>query len=365
MIDFLVKISVVILILPVSLCGAMLDQRTIDEMVEELAKSEIPTFTQRPKAFRDFLPCTAADFTYCCPICKERTIYRGDVLGMSQILKDMRTRVDNFRRLGLDIRLDERALCQKCCSEILPMSGEVTSLPDSSEECSQFPWRIGDRLEIHSVDDGCVWFEPYDKEFWVWGKYISAEGLITCEDVPKRRVLIAYVRIHPDTESAVVDYLHEGDRVIRCPIRPDDPEGWARIDFCRRGMKATLGGATYDFQISDKYVGNYHFPNDGERLLCPGRIRALAWLYAGKRVVIGDRDLDVAILEAFLKRRKLFSTWKHGPILALKNQIARLRKILQGVASPTKFVCRGKIREHGVLERLKMDCTCDQKAGED
>ena len=348
------KICLLILILPFSLFGEALDQSAIDAMLDEIASSDPAYFKQRPKASRDFSPGKAFDFDYLCPICDEKTHYRGDTIGVNRILNALRTDVRNFRALGLAIELDERALCRKCCAGILPVQGEIVSLPESKEEREGFPWKVGDKLEIHSVAYGRVKFDPFDKVFWMWGEYVSKDGLITNEHSPHCRVDLDYVRMHPEIESAVIDCVREGDRITRCPCLPGDPDGWVRVDFTGRGVKTTLGGDVYDFEISDKLVGNYQYCNDKDSSFCPGRIKALAWSYGGRRVVIGGRDLDVAILYAFLKKRKTFSIWEHGQIQPLKQQLPRLRQILQGVEREVpKIMIRGKNREHGVLGKVK------------
>lgn len=348
------EIGLLILALPFSLLGEALDQSAIDAMLDEISNSKSVSFKQRPKASRDFSPCKAVDFDYLCPICNEKTHYRGDTIGVNRILKALRTDARNFRALGLNIELDERALCRKCSVGILPVQGEIVSLPESKEEREGFPWKVGDRLEIHSIGYGRVKFDPFDKVLWMWGEYVSHDGQITNEHDPLSRVELAYVRMHPEIESAVVDYVREGEKITRCPCQPGDPDGWVRVDFSERGIKTTLGGDVYDFEISDKLVGNYQYHNDKNSFFCPGRIKALAWLYGGRRVVIGGRDLDVAILYAFLKKRKTFSIWEHGQIQPLKQQLPRLRQILQGVEREVpKIMIRGKNREHGVLGKVK------------
>lgn len=354
MIRTFARMCLVSLILPIAVFGGMLEQNAIDKMLEELATSDIPVFNQRPKAFRDFHPSGGKSFEYCCPDCGEKTLYVDDTVGMRAILKSLRKDVVNFRAMGLDVGLDEHALCRKCSSLVMPVCGEVVALPDSQEERNRFPWRLGDKLEIHSRGGGCVWFEPCDKEFWIWGEYVSNDGQITCSKNPQYRVDIANVRMHPDTESTVIDYLREGDKVIRCPLDPESSKGWVRVLLQRRGIKTTLGGDVYDFMLPEKLVGNYRFPEGAETRLCPGRIRGLAWLYAGRRVVIIARERDTAILYAFLKGRKTYSVWEHGQIQPLKKQLPRLRQILQGKDYVVpEIIIRGKIREHGTLSKVR------------
>lgn len=334
-------------------CGAMLNQTDIDKMLEDLAESSLPVIKQRPKAFRDCGVGRAVEFEYCCPICTTRTYFHRDALGIRQILKQLRKNVSAWQVMGLDIKLDERALCTKCSFEVVPTKAEIVSLPNNEAERLRFPWRIGDKIEIHSVDGDCVWFEPLKNDFWVWEKYVTPEGRIALADNTKSRVEIAYARMHPDIESAVVLHICGGEKVIRLPSRPDDPHDWVRIRASYAHGRTTLGGDVFDFMIPIKYVGKYEFCSASKNELCPGRIRALAWQYGGRRTVIRSREHDIAILTAFLNRDRTYSIWEHGAILPLKSQLPRLRRILQGIKEATSEIpIRGKMREHGMVSRI-------------
>lgn len=74
----------------ITVFAGMMEQNTVDKMLEELATSEIPVFNQRPKAFRDFRPSRGKDFEYCCPICGERSFYADDMIGMRTIINSLR-----------------------------------------------------------------------------------------------------------------------------------------------------------------------------------------------------------------------------------------------------------------------------------
>ena len=175
--------------------GKDFDRDELNAMLDRLAASPEPEIRRGPHAtcYKMAVP-RPERFEYVCTKCGTHTVYPANRRQMANTLERFRDDAANLRALGLDIVLDESALCQKC--------------------------------------------NPFTQECWISSKSISETGELLGDDV--------IIRSAPGPDSPVLrrvsryelfDYRESkegaGDKGVslrRLPARPGDPAEWVRLD---------------------------------------------------------------------------------------------------------------------------------------
>ena len=181
--------------------GKDFDREELNAMLERLAASPEPEVRRGPQATCYAMSMPRLErFEYVCGKCGTHTVYPANRTQMANTLARFRDEAASLRAFGLDIALDESALCQKC--------------------------------------------NPFTQECWVSAKDISDAGELLVDAVA--------IRAAPKSDSKVLrsvgkydfvewkptavdeDAGNGGARLRRLPARPGDPADWVRIDpvFC-------------------------------------------------------------------------------------------------------------------------------------
>ena len=231
------------------------------------------------------------------------------------MLARRRDEAASLRAMGLDIALDETVLCQKCKSaeELgLPTAGTIVKRPDKGSEAEKFAWHIGDKVRItEAYDSGWCRVLPASSNAWVSAEYISENGNILGDGVR--------IRLAPSLDATVLGSLYKAHPPLkRLPARPDDPVGWACVEWPPEDDHY-LG-----YSVKSRFIGDLSY--DEKDFVAPCRIDKLAWIINGKRVVVNDDDAK--ILKAFLTGEKTIED-RFGRKTSLKGELRRLRKLLE------------------------------------
>ena len=103
----------------------------------------------------------------------KRTHYPENYEGMRRKLAFYRDSAVKLRGMGLNVVLDESALCRQCTTLKalgVPTTGVIVSEPKSKQEgdwvCKSFGLRIGDAVAIKKWDDGRCRVRPRNPEYW-------------------------------------------------------------------------------------------------------------------------------------------------------------------------------------------------------
>lgn len=164
--------------------GKDFSREKLNAMLDELAASPAPETLRGPLAMcYDMALPKSERFEYVCKKCAVHTVYPTSVWkmkSMSSMLSKFREQASGLKSLGLDITLDESALCSKC------------HLPT--------------------------------EEGWVSAEYISEDGKIKGPEVN--------VRERPDSRSEVICSVNDTS-FTRLPARPGDPASWVRVRLDR------------------------------------------------------------------------------------------------------------------------------------
>ena len=179
--------------------GKDFNRAELNAMLDRLAASPEPKVRRGPQATCYSVAVPRPErFEYVCKKCGTHTVYPANIRRMANTLARYRDDAASLRALGLDIALDESALCQGC--------------------------------------------NPFRQECWINAKYISETGELLGDNVN--------IRSAPRSDSQVLRTVsryelsdrkwsglksdegtgNTGARLQRLPARPGDPEGWVRID---------------------------------------------------------------------------------------------------------------------------------------
>ena len=290
--------------------GKNFSRTELNAMLDKLAASPEPTVRRGTQAM-----CYARAeprperFEYVCKKCGTHTVYPANTLQMANTLARFRNDEASLRALGLDITLDESALCQKCKSakELgTTTHGRVIAEPKNEQEKQWFHWRVGEEVEIISYGSDYCWVLTPKRELWVQAQHLSGNG--------KSNKLID-VRLSPSSGGKI--FCRAGT-FKQLPARPGDPKDWVRVDLGNDGRREIRGES-----ISTKYLGEFSYDENHSPSL--SRIDRLAWVIDGKRTVV--RKYDAKILRAFLTGKE---TWirDFGETVPVKNSLNRLRELL-------------------------------------
>ncbi len=93
-----------------------LSRADIDAKLKELADKPAPTkLAPGATCYEVAMPPNRVE--YVCPTCGTKTILKNDTGWLLPNLESYRKQTEELRKLGLDIKIDESALCSKCRQE--------------------------------------------------------------------------------------------------------------------------------------------------------------------------------------------------------------------------------------------------------
>ena len=296
--------------------GKNFDRAELNAMLDKLAASPEPKsaiLMMMATCYVRAMP-RPVGFEYVCKKCGTHTVYPKNEKQMANVLARRRDEAANLKALGLDIAVDESVLCQKCKSaeELgLPTAGTIVKRPDKGSEAEKFAWHIGDKVRItEAYDSGWCRVLPASSNAWVSAGYISEKGNILGDGVR--------IRLAPSLDATVLGSLYKAHPPLkRLPARPDDPVGWACVEWPPEDDHY-LG-----YSVKSRFIGDLSY--DEKDFVSPCRIDRLAWIINGKRIVA--RDDDAKILKAFLSGERTVKD-RFGRDAPLKKDLERLRKLL-------------------------------------
>ena len=294
--------------------GKNFDRAELNAMLDKLAASPEPKVRRGPAAmcYSVMMP-EEKTFEYICKKCGNRTVYPKNSKQMERVLARHRDEAARLRALGLDIVLDESALCGKCRSakELnIPTRAKIVAEPTKREDQERFLWKIGESVEVIKFGQDYCYIHSLDPEWWVNAKYISENGTVLANALK--------VRCSPSLDGKEYDEYYKGSTLKRLPAKPGDPEDWVRVDLSdsssrwhgRLVLKRCLGDFTYEEGSTAKL----------------GRFDKLAWVINGKRLVI--KEDDAKILEKFIKGDVYLYDGSDGTSVSMKSCLPRLRELL-------------------------------------
>ena len=291
--------------------GKNFDRDELNAMLDKLAASPEPKVRRGASAMCYVVSMPeSATFEYVCKKCGTHTVYPKNRKMMADSLDRYRDGVASLSALGLDITLDESALCKKCHSakELnIPMKAKIIGRPRLEEEKARFHWKIGEEVQVVS-------YGATDCKV----RTINPEGLIRARDISETGEVHGYAPIWWAPPPAGKLYDKCGGVFKRLPARSSDPAGWVRVDLSdiieERGESESL---------RTKFLGNFSYEEDDRVSL--ERFERLAWVINGKRTFASFGDID--ILKAFLSGKKLVDDDDEGG-RPLKRDLPRLRELL-------------------------------------
>ena len=160
--------------------GKDFDRAELNAMLDKLAASPEPKVRRGPQAtcYKMAMPHPER-FEYVCKKCGTHTVYPENINQMANALARYRDEAAKLKALGLDIALDESALCQKC----------------------------------NPTQDFC----------WINAKYISETGELLGDNVN--------LRVEPKLESQVLGSVRKYRGPLkRLPAQQGDPKEWVRVE---------------------------------------------------------------------------------------------------------------------------------------
>lgn len=301
--------------------GKDFDRATLDAMLDRLAASPEPKAKTGPMAmcYAVALP-ERESFDYVCKKCGKRTHYPDNSEGLREKIAFYRDSALELRGMGLNVKLDELALCRHCTTLKalgVPATGVIVAEPTSKRAddwvCKSFGLRVGDEVQIKEWYGGNYWVvRPLNPEYWISEKFLGSDGCVTGNDV--------WLRYVPLAKGYGACRMDKGTPLCRLDARPGDPAGWVRVEAPMR-VKMT-GGAGYT--VYKEMVGKFGYEEGEETNL--QRIKFLTWVIGGKRT-IAERS-DVELLKRFLNGKAYYDEGKWGPSVSMKSKLPRLRELL-------------------------------------
>ena len=306
--------------------GRDFSRAELDAMLDKLAAEPEPKFSfglVMAACYVTMAPKAEA-YEYACPTCGARTHYPRDKYRVVKQLESLRAAAARLKGKGLDIELDERCMCRICGRDLVPTGGEIVDTPKREPMKSQFCWRVGDKIVLHSLTRGRCRISPATSEYWVYGTCVSPTGELLGDGVR--------VRVRPDVESAVCARLWRtgGWKLKVLPRREGDPEDWVRIGGCVDGRGHEALDAR-DFWVPRPYIGNLTYGERPGYEFCEGRLQWLLWKINGAYHSIHADDVD--ILEAFIDQKEFVDLGRRQR-RALRSFMSRLRVLLQNIPEP-------------------------------
>ena len=302
--------------------GKDFDRTELNAMLDRLAASPEPKAKMGPMAMCYAMAVPERkSFDYICKKCGKRTHYPESYEGLGQELAFYRDSVVKLRGMGLDVALDESALCRHCTTLKalgVPTTGVIVSEPKSKKEddwvCKSFGLRVGDAVAIKEWKWGRCDVRPRNPEYWISEKFLGSDGCVTGDDV--------WLRYVPLAKGYGACRMSNGTPLRRLAARPGDPAGWARVEVSMHVEMATPVG----YSAYVEMVGQLGYEEGKDAHL--QRIESLAWIINGKRTIV-DWD-DVELLTKFLSGKVYYDEGKRGPSVSMKSKLPRLRELLGG-----------------------------------
>lgn len=312
--------------------GERFDRARLNFMLHELAASPVPIVPSPPQAMCYSMaepPRDGPSFEYVCTTCGTHTFYKESLCDMDRELTQLREGAASLRSMGLEISLDESALCRKCrsASELgIPTGGTIIKASEPKKP-KPLPWyrkifqrepppprpqgfQVGDIVAIKDTDDDGTYFyvAPASPHYWIKEDDISDTGKVL---IPTNLYCKPQVDdvIHASVSSRVI--------LNRLPATPEDPNGWVQVERPDK-YSETDDFRDYFIGIGRAYLGEFSYDEPE-----PSKFRQLklAWIINGKRIRAEVRDIE--IMRSFLKGDKL----NHTKEYPLKYDIIRLRKL--------------------------------------
>ncbi len=300
--------------------GKDFDREELNAMLDKLAALPEPKVKHGPTAmcYSMALP-ERKSFDYLCKKCGTRTHYPENYEGLESQLAFYRDSAVKLRGMGLDIKLDESALCRHCASLKdlgIPTAGVIVAEPrrtkDNKWVYESFGLRVGDPVIVKEWGHRYCSVHPRDPEYWISEKFIDKDGHVTGDEVNVRYV--------PLVKGRGAFFAKKGDVLTRLAAKPGDPTGWVRVEAPLRIQMESPSTCTAELVM----IGNRVYEEGKDAHL--QRIELLAWVINGKRV-LADRS-DVELLEKFMKGNVYLRDGSDGDSVSMKSQLPRLRKLL-------------------------------------
>lgn len=285
--------------------GKDFDRTELNAMLDRLAASPEPKIKPGPMAccYKVAEPSPVE----CRHVCKKcGTVTRYVSADFQWTLAFLRDGAAVLKGMGLDIALDESALCRQCSpGPKMPRTARVVKASDA--------FAVGDEVDILWCRNPYVAVVPRRKVLWVAVRYVDREKSCVVADNVN-------VRLQPRTNGRPVDRFSRNRKVRILPSEKGDSKEWLRIDASdswvwKRGVQARLselGGFTY---------GEGDFGYDT-------RVESVAWVINGKRTAA--RRSDVGLLKAFLSGKLILKEGRFDEEVPLKRRLDRLRELLGG-----------------------------------
>ena len=268
--------------------GKDFDRGELNAMLDKLASSPEPKVRIGPSAMC-YSPCIpeASRFECICRKCGTHTVYPKNSRDMKNKLARYRDGAASLRALGLDIRLDESALCRKCRSakELGVRTHAKIVVEPTLEGMRPDPrWKKGETVEVR------------------------AYGADYCQ-IHKIR------QIGPEDLAPQVVVVNTGGSKKKLVAEPPDRKFLDRIE-------------SDETTIRTECLGDFTYEEDDKASI--GRFEKLAWVINGRRTVVRDNyDYDIRILKAFLTGKETWSLWDDDKYqVPLKDELLRLRELL-------------------------------------
>ena len=300
--------------------GKDFDRTELNAMLDKLAASPEPKAKTGPMAMCYSMAVSEREsFDYVCKKCGKRTHYPENYEGMRRKLAFYRDSAVKLRGMGLNVVLDESALCRQCTTLKalgIPTTGVIVSEPKSKQEgdwvCKSFGLRIGDAVAIKKWDDGRCRVRPRNPEYWISEKFLGSDGCVTGNDV--------WLRYVPLAKGYGACRMSKGAPLSRLDARPGDPAGWVRVEA---PMRVKMTEPDW-YSAYTEMVGQLGYEEGKDAH--PQRIKFLAWVINGKRTIV-DWD-DVELLTKFLSGKVYYDEGNRGPSVSMKSMLPRLRELL-------------------------------------
>ena len=289
--------------------GKDFDRDELNAMLDKLAASPEPEVRSGRSAMC-YSPASPRPevFEYVCKKCGTHTIYPTNTLKMAYVLARYRDGVASLRALGLDIKLDESPLCQKCHSakELdIPTRGRIV------KNALKFGFRLGEDVVIRRYGRKYCRVFPCSPDFWVEASSVSTDGRALGD--------LVGIRHQPSLDGKV---WKEYSAVTILPARGDDPLGWIRVQVPMYSPYDDYSLSAGEW-IPKSLVGDLSYDEkDGPSI---SRRERISWIINGKRTIAKFGDVD--ILQAFLKGEKVRRV-NCDEEVPLKRDLLRLRELL-------------------------------------
>ena len=283
--------------------GKDFDRTELNAMLDRLAASPEPKVKPGPMAccYKIAEP-RPVECRHVCTKCGTVTRYVSTYL--SSTLAFLRDGAVELKGRGLDIALDESALCRACSpGPKVPRTGRIVNATDE--------FAAGDAVNILRQQGIFAIVVSQKRGLWVAAKFVDREkSCVTADSVR--------VRMQPNTNGRIVAQLNRGHKIEILPAEAGDPVDWVRLKQAAYGVEDR--GVLVELKnLTDLAYGDGDFAIDT-------RIKDVTWVINGKRTAA--RRSDVELLKAFLSGKLILKEGRFDEEVPLKRRLARLRELL-------------------------------------